>query len=158
MGRKTVPHQYNVQGSQKRNSRQEPQGRKWGRGHRGYSLALLPIACSVYFMVAPRSTSPGKALCTKSRSLLRWSTVKKMYHKLIHRPIWWGLNWGYVFRNDSSLCRHKTRQPRYNQWRHRCTHVPYLLPCDTVPLEVFANKRHHQMKHLDFRPLCYKPK
>lgn len=50
-----------IEGSQVRNSRQEPGGRTWCRSHRKcyFSQSLFLVACSLCFLIASRNRSPG---------------------------------------------------------------------------------------------------
>lgn len=48
------------------------------------------MACSAYFLKWARTTSPGVAPSAMGWTILHQSLVKKMSHKLSHRPTWWG--------------------------------------------------------------------
>lgn len=65
-------------------------------------IGLLPITCSVCFLIETRSTSPGLVPPTMGWTLPHQSLIKKMFYpKMLWRNF---LNWGSFFSNNSSLC------------------------------------------------------
>jgi hypothetical protein len=60
-------------------TRQEPGGRSWYRGHRKVLLTrLLLMACSACFLIEPMAASPGMALPTVGCPSSHWSLTAKM--------------------------------------------------------------------------------
>jgi hypothetical protein len=45
------------------------------------------LACSACFLLAPRTASLGMAPPTMGQALPHQSSIKKMYHRLAHRPV-----------------------------------------------------------------------
>jgi hypothetical protein len=75
---------------------QGPGGRSWCGGHgRVLLTVLLLMACSAYFHIDPRTTSPGMAPPTMHWALPHQSLIKKNASRLAYSPIWWRhfLNW-----------------------------------------------------------------
>jgi hypothetical protein len=82
------------------------QGRNWGRDHgRMLHTGLLSLACSLCFLIHPRTTCPGLIPPTVAWALPHQSLILKMSHRLACRPNWLQhfLNWGSLFPSDSSL-------------------------------------------------------
>jgi hypothetical protein len=77
-------------------------------------IALLPMACSVCFLIEPRTTLSGLVLLTVGWVLHYESSIDKTHRRLAHRPGWWKHvpNWSSVFQNDASLYHiwHRTSQ------------------------------------------------
>lgn len=71
---------------------QVPKSSQGGRnGSQDQGGVILPglflLACLTYLQTAPRTASPGVALSTGSHDLPYQSSIKKIYHRLIYRPI-----------------------------------------------------------------------
>lgn len=82
------------------NSRNEPGVRNWSRVPKGMLLVdLVPMNSSVFFFIYPRTTYPRTALPTVNWTLPYQSLIKKMFHNLPHRSMWWShfLNSGTLF-------------------------------------------------------------
>lgn len=62
--------------------------------------------CSACVLTAPGSSSPAVAPPTASWALLGQWSIQTVYHKISHRPVWWGyfLDSGFLFPSGSSLC------------------------------------------------------
>lgn len=75
------------EGSEGRNSRQEPGGRKWSRGHAGYGLAPYGFHCHLPY--TPRTTCPGVVLLTVACVFPYRSRIKTMSHRLDYRSVLW---------------------------------------------------------------------
>jgi len=89
-------------------SGQELGSRSWCRGHGGMLLTgLLPLACSAYFLIEPRTTSPGMAPPTMGWTLPHWSLIKKMPYSWISWRHF--LNWGSFLCDNSRLCQVDTQ-------------------------------------------------
>ena len=74
---------------------------------------LLPLACSVCFLIEPKTTSPEMVLPT--RGLFPWSLIEKMPYSCIswgHLP-----NWSSFLCDNSSLCQVDTQ--------NQSVHLPY---------------------------------
>lgn len=87
-------------GSPGRNPRQEPGSRTWNTGHRGVILTgLFLTACSVCFLIEPRTPHPQMVLCTVGWVFPGQSFVKKMPYRCDHKSTWWRrfLNLGSSF-------------------------------------------------------------
>ena len=70
-------------------------------------LACFPMACSVCFLIEPRTTRPGMASPTMGWSLPHWSLIEKMPCSWI---LWRHfLNWGSFLSDESSLFRVDTQ-------------------------------------------------
>lgn len=65
------------------------------------------LACSSWLaqpaFLAPRTISPGVGSLIVSWALPHQLLIKKMYHRLAHRPLCF-FNWCFLFQNDSSWC------------------------------------------------------
>lgn len=74
-----------------RPSLKESGGRNWYRGH-GVVLftSFVLVACSDCFLYSTHD-NPGVALPIVSWALLHQSSIKKVHHRVAHRPIWWGI-------------------------------------------------------------------
>lgn len=71
---------------------QEPGG---SNGSRSYKRTLLSGWLSL-LLYSTQALSPGVAPPTVSCALPHQPSIKKILHRPVHRPIWWGhfLNWG----------------------------------------------------------------
>lgn len=68
------------------------QSRNLSRGHKGVLLAgLLPIACSAGFLIELKTTCPGVAVPQRDKPSPHQLPIKKMHHRFLHRPIYWGV-------------------------------------------------------------------
>ena len=96
---------------------QEPkQGRNLEAGADAEALegtvySLLPLACSVCFLIEPRTISTRVAPPTESWACLHWSLIEKM-------PCSWlswrhFFNWGSFLADDSSFCQVDTQNQQY---------------------------------------------
>ena len=65
--------------------RQELMERPW----RVQLAGLFLMACSACFLIITQDTSIEVALPTVSYALLYQLSVKKMHHRLAHKPVWW---------------------------------------------------------------------
>lgn len=73
------------EGGKARNPRQEPGCRNQSRTHEGMLLTIsLPMDCSVWFLIAPRSTYPGETLLTVGWDFPHQSLIKKLPHRLAY--------------------------------------------------------------------------
>jgi hypothetical protein len=76
---------------------QELGGRSWGRGHGGMLLTgLLPLACSICFLIEPKTTRAGMAPPTMAWALPTWSLIEKMSYSWI--------SWRHFLKGGSFLC------------------------------------------------------
>lgn len=69
-------------------------------------VGLLLITCSASFLTAPNTISPELAPATMSWVFPLKLPIRKMYHRLAHRSVWWMYYFQLMFpiQNDSSLC------------------------------------------------------
>lgn len=81
-------------------------GQEPGGSNRSWSSRRTLVAGSVCFYIAPRTVSLGVAPPTVSCTLPHQSSVKKILHRLTHRPIWRGhfFQRRFPFPNNSSSC------------------------------------------------------
>jgi hypothetical protein len=105
-----------IEGSQDRTQAGlEPGDRSWCRSHGGCCLlaGLLWMACSVCFLIEPRSISSGVAPATVAWSLPHRSLIKKMPYRLAYSLILWRifLNWGPSPQADIKLA---SQLPQWN--------------------------------------------
>lgn len=107
-------HQWVWSQSQGRNSSKAGTwGRNWSRSHGGTLLfgfltshgLLGPSYTSQHYV--PWEVAPPTGDCT----LLHQSSIKRMLHKVTHKPVWWGYFYSF-FSNGSSLCWPQTNQNR----------------------------------------------
>jgi len=91
---------------------QEPEGRGWGRGHGGMLFtSLLLMDCSAWFLIDPRTTSPGTA-----PPRVGWALP---HQSLCSRILWRNvLNWGSLLSDDSSMHIQQT-SPRLGDLKNR---------------------------------------
>jgi hypothetical protein len=90
-----------TEGSQGRNSRQEPEGRNWRRSHgrmllTGLFLLIYP-ACS---LIQLKTTCPG--LHNPNQSIIRSISHRFAYRVILQKHF---RNWEFFFPNDTSLCK-----------------------------------------------------
>lgn len=69
-------------------------------------VGLFLITCSASFLTAPKTISPKLAPATMSWVFPHQSPIRKMYHRLANRSVWWTYYFHLMFpiQNDSSLC------------------------------------------------------
>jgi hypothetical protein len=87
---------------------QELGSRSWCRSHGGVVLTgLLPLPCSAYFLLEPRTTSPEMAPPTMGWALSAWSVIEKMPYSWISWRQF--LKEGSFLWDSSNLCQVDTQ-------------------------------------------------
>ena len=128
-----------IEGNHGRNSRHEPGGRSWCWGREGTLFTdLLLIARSAWLLVAPRATCSGMVLPAVSWDLPYLSPIKKMYHRLAHRPM------GKDIIPALMVTQHEPAHPEtgfmaVNWFLHHRLTVKHFLPCDRHMLHPFLS-------------------
>lgn len=87
--------------SQGRDSRPEPAGRNWSRGHGIKALTGLLLLPSY----STQNYQPKGIISSRELGPPTSIIYQEMRPRLVHRPIWWEhfLSWGSLFQNDSNL-------------------------------------------------------
>lgn len=121
------------EGSQGKNSKQEPGRRNWNRSHREALFTdLLSECCSAYFLIKPKTNFSGVALPLMAWILQYLSLIKEMLlFRLASRLIWWRhfLNWDFLFSEDPSLCWQRQTNTHKNN-------SIYFMPLNKRSLEI----------------------
>jgi hypothetical protein len=89
--------------------------RNWCRGHGGMLLTgLLPLACSICFLIELKTTSPRMAPPTIGWVLSPWTLIEKMSYSWISWRHF--LTWSSFLCDNSSLCQVDTQNRPVQSW------------------------------------------